>query len=37
MKELNEKNIKLKVESSKQKQVIKELKKDVKEWETKLK
>ena len=37
MKELNEKNIKLKVESSKQKQVIKDLKKDMKEWETKLK
>ena len=37
MKELNQKKIKLKVESSKQKQVIKDLKKDMKEWETKLK
>jgi len=37
MKELTSKNMKLKVDNSKHKQVIKGLKQDVKEWETKLK
>jgi SMC interacting uncharacterized protein involved in chromosome segregation len=37
MKELNNKIMKLKVDNSKHKQVIKGLKQDVKEWETKLK
>ena len=36
MKELTSKNMKLKVDNSKHKQVIKGLKQDVKEWETKL-
>ena len=37
MKELTNKNMKFKVDNSKHKQVIKGLKQDVKEWETKLK
>ena len=36
MKELTSKNMKLKVDNSKHKQIIKGLKQDVKEWETKL-